>query len=366
MSWNIAGAKAIITEGFTVMSSCNYSIIVLQETWLVDPIEQGGYSRHHIGAEKLNKSGRASGGLATYISTALQVTTEQLAFSSTDLQAIKINFSFNRHAPLIIFNVYAHRRKHRKILLFKKLLQKVEEIRCANPTWDILVTGDFNSNLIYTPEPEEQLAAENAIWSVLPQSPSIQTKLDIRGKQLVEALEHLSMRVLNSRVEGDVPPSFTHHSAKIATTIDYTAVSLPLLAHVKKFKIIPTLHSDHLLQHIELAWNVPCFLPAINELGTVTSVNLNRMFWTQSSLPQLCKNIKTLLQSTARQDLSAGEVWASFLQLVPSLGSARRQAPNHNRRPQTMPPNILELRKDLRRKIRSTKDDLLHNLYVPK
>ncbi|KAJ1093591.1 hypothetical protein NDU88_006691 [Pleurodeles waltl] len=264
MSWNIAGAKAIITEGFTVMSSCNYSIIVLQETWLVDPIELGGYSLHHIGAEKSNKSGRASGGLATYISTALQVTTEQLAFSSTDLQAIKINFSFNRHAPLIIFNVYAHPRKHRKVLLFEKLLQKVEEIRCANPTWDILVTGDFNSSLIYTPELDEQLAAENAIWSVLPQLPSIQTKLDIRGKQLVEALEHLSMRVLNGRVEDDVPPSFTHHSAKSATTIDYTAVSLPLLAHVKKFKIIPTFHRDHSVQYIELAWNVPCFLPAIN------------------------------------------------------------------------------------------------------
>ncbi|KAJ1199273.1 hypothetical protein NDU88_003111 [Pleurodeles waltl] len=355
MSWNIAGAKAIITEGFTVMSSCNYSIIVLQETWLVDPIELGGYSLHHIGAEKSNKSGRASGGLATYISTALQVTTEQLAFSSIDLQAIKINFSFNRHAPLIIFNVYAHLRKHRKVLLFEKLPQKVEEIRCANPAWDILVTGDFNSNLIYTPEPDEQLAAENAIRSVLPQLPSIQMKLDIRGKQLVEALEHLSMRVLNGRVKGDAPPSFTHHSAKSATTIDYTAVSLPLLAHVKKFKILPTLHSDHWLQHIELAWNAPCFLPAINELGTVTSVNLNRFFWTEYSLPQLCKNIKTLLQSTACQDLSAGEVWDSFLQLVPSLGSARRQAPNHNRRPLTMPPNILELRKDLRRKLRSKK-----------
>ncbi|KAJ1164747.1 hypothetical protein NDU88_005181 [Pleurodeles waltl] len=202
MSWNIAGAKAIITEGFTVMSSCNYSIIVLQETWLVDPIELGGYSLHHIGAEKSNKSGRASGGLATYISTALQVTTEQLAFSSTDLQAIKINFSFNRQAPLIIFNVYAHPRKHRKVLLFETLLQKVEEIRCANLAWDILVTGDFNSNLIFTPEPDEQLAAENAIWSVLPQLPSLQMKLDIRGKQLVEALEHLSMKVLNGRVKG--------------------------------------------------------------------------------------------------------------------------------------------------------------------
>ncbi|KAJ1104927.1 hypothetical protein NDU88_002335 [Pleurodeles waltl] len=145
MSWNIAGAKAIITEGFTVMSSCNYSIIVLQETWLADPIELGGYSLHHIGAEKSNKSGRASGGLATYISTALQVTTEQLAFSSMGLQAIKIYFSFNRHAPLIIFNVYAHPRKHRKVLLFEKLLQKVEDIRCTNPAWDILVTGDFNS-----------------------------------------------------------------------------------------------------------------------------------------------------------------------------------------------------------------------------
>ncbi|KAJ1193595.1 hypothetical protein NDU88_002891 [Pleurodeles waltl] len=265
MSWNIAGAKAIITEGFTVMSSCNYSIIVLQETWLVDPIELAG-SLHHIGAEKSNKSDRASGGLATYISTALQVTTEQLAFSSTDLQAIKINFSFNRQAPLIIFNVYAHPRKHRKVLLFETLLQKVEEIRCANPAWDILVTGDFNSNLIFTPEPDEQLAAENAIWSVLPQLPSIQMKLDIRGKQLVEALEHLSMRVLNGRVKGDVPPSFTHHSTKSATTIDYTAVSLPLVAHVKKFKIIRTLHSDHSLQHIELAWNALCFLPAMNEL----------------------------------------------------------------------------------------------------
>ncbi|KAJ1162565.1 hypothetical protein NDU88_003033 [Pleurodeles waltl] len=184
MSWNIAGAKAIVTDRFKVVTSCNYSIIVLQETCLVDPIELGGYSLHHIKAEKSNKLGRPSGGLATYISTALHATTEQLAFSTTDLQAIKINFSNSHHVPLIIFNVYAHPRKHRKALLFEQLHQKVEETRCVNPTWDILVTGDFNTNLIYTPEPDDQLAAENAIWSVLPQFPSAQTKLDTRGKQL--------------------------------------------------------------------------------------------------------------------------------------------------------------------------------------
>ncbi|KAJ1082079.1 hypothetical protein NDU88_002249 [Pleurodeles waltl] len=228
MSWNIAGAKAIVTDGFKVMTSCNYSIIVLQETWLVDPIELGGYSVHNIKAVKSNKSGRPSGGLATYISTALHATIEQLAFSTTDLQAIKINFSISHHVPLIIFNVYAHPRKYRKALLFEQLLQKVEEIRCVNPTWDILVTGDFNTNLIYTPEPDDQLAAKkNAIWSVLPQLPSAETRLDIRGKQLVEALEHLSMRVLNGRVTEDLLPKPTYYSAESATTIDHTVVSLP-------------------------------------------------------------------------------------------------------------------------------------------
>ncbi|KAJ1207286.1 hypothetical protein NDU88_002677 [Pleurodeles waltl] len=351
MSWNIAGAKAIITDKFTAMTSCNYSIIVLQETWLVDPIELGGYSLHHIRADKSNKSGRPSGSLATYISTALHSTTEQLAFSTTDLQAIKINFSNNQHVPLIIFNVYAHPRKHRKVLFFEKLLHKVEEIICANPTWDILVTGDFNASLIHTPEPDEQLAAENAIWSVLPQFRSAQKRLDTRGKQLVEALEHLSMRVLNGRIKDDVPPSVTHHSVKSVTIIDYTAVSLPLLAHVSKFKIKPTLHSDHSYQHIELVWNAPGFLLATKELGIITSNNLNRLIWSESSLPRLCKNIKALLQSAVCQDLSAVEVWASFLRSVPSLGSARHQSPNHNRmRSSSLPLKILELRKELRRK----------------
>ncbi|KAJ1202837.1 hypothetical protein NDU88_006632 [Pleurodeles waltl] len=230
MSWNIEGAKAIVTDGFKVMTSCNYSIIVLQETWLVDPIELGGYSLHHIKAEKSNNSGRPSGSLATYISMALHATTEQLAFSTTDLQAIKNNFSNSHHVPLIILNVYAHPRKHRKAHLFEQLLQKVEEIRCVNPTRDILVIGNFNTNLIYTPEPDDQLAAENAIWSVLPQFPSAQTRLDTRGKQLVEALEHLSMRVLNGRVKDDLPPRPTYYSAKSATIIDHTVVSLPLLA----------------------------------------------------------------------------------------------------------------------------------------
>ncbi|KAJ1124401.1 hypothetical protein NDU88_002862 [Pleurodeles waltl] len=144
---------------------------------------------------------------------------EQLAFSKTDLQAIKINFSNNRHAPLVIFHVYAHPRKIRKVLLFDELLNKVEEIRCANPAWDILVTGDFNANLMHTPEPDEQLAAENAIWSVPLQILPAQKRLDTRGKQLVEALEHMSMRVLNGRINDDVPPSFTHHSAKSATIL---------------------------------------------------------------------------------------------------------------------------------------------------
>ncbi|KAJ1110193.1 hypothetical protein NDU88_007548 [Pleurodeles waltl] len=159
--------------------------------------------------------------------------------AAADVQAIKINFSNSHHVPLIIFNVYAHPRKYRKALLFEQLLQKVEEKRCVNPTWDVLVTSDFNTNLIYTREPDDQLAAENAIWSVLPQFPLAQTRLDIRGKQLVEALEHLSMRVLNGRVTEDLPPKPTYYSAKSATTIDHTVVSLPLLAHVSKFEIKP-------------------------------------------------------------------------------------------------------------------------------
>ncbi|KAJ1109937.1 hypothetical protein NDU88_007294 [Pleurodeles waltl] len=260
----------------------------------------GGYSLHHIKAVKSNKSGRPSGGLATYISTALHATTEQLVFSTTDLQAIKINFSNSHHVPLIILNVYAHPQKYRKAPLFEQLLQKVEEMRCVNPTCDILVTGDFNTNLIYTPEPDDQLAAENAIWSVLLQFPSAQTRLDIRGKQLVEALEHLNMRVLNGRVTEDLPPRPTYYSAKSATTIDHTVVSLPLLAHVSKFEIQTTLYSDHSFQHIELVWNAECFLSAINEVGTVTSVNLNRLIWTESSLPRLCKNIKTSINSMSR------------------------------------------------------------------
>ncbi|KAJ1115727.1 hypothetical protein NDU88_003949 [Pleurodeles waltl] len=232
------------------MTSCNYSIILLQETWLKDPIELGGYSLQHISVKKSKKLGRPSGGLATYISTALLVSTEQLAFSKTDLQAIKITFNNNQHAPLVIFNAYAHQRKNWKVLLYDELLNRVEEKGCANPAWDILVTGDFNANLMHTPEPDEQLAAENAIRSVPLQTLPAQKGLDTRGKQLVEALEHMSMRVLNGSINDDVPQSFTHHSAKSTTKIDYTAVSLPLLAHVSKFKIKPTLHSDHSFQHI--------------------------------------------------------------------------------------------------------------------
>ncbi|KAJ1198748.1 hypothetical protein NDU88_002587 [Pleurodeles waltl] len=107
---------------------------------------------------------------------------QQLAFSKTDLQAIKITFSNNQHAPLVIFNGYAHPRKNRKVLLFDELLNKVEEIRCANPALDILVTGDFNANLMHTPELDEQLAAENAIWSVPLQILPAQKRLETRGK----------------------------------------------------------------------------------------------------------------------------------------------------------------------------------------
>ncbi|KAJ1159999.1 hypothetical protein NDU88_000501 [Pleurodeles waltl] len=150
---------------------------------------------------------------------------EQLAFSKTDLQAIKITFSNNQHSLLVIFNVYAHPWKNRKVLLFDELLNKVEEIRCANPAWDILVTGDFNANLIHTPEPDEQLAAENAIWSVPLQKSPAQKRLDTRGKQLVEALEHMSMRVLNGRINDDVLPNFTHHSAVHDNNRLYSRVS---------------------------------------------------------------------------------------------------------------------------------------------
>ncbi|KAJ1175286.1 hypothetical protein NDU88_000574 [Pleurodeles waltl] len=117
-----------------------------------------------------------------YVYTVLHATTEQLGFSKNDLQAVKLIFRDNQQTPHVIFNVYAHPQKHLKTLLFEKLLNKAEEIRCAQPTLDILVTGDFNAHLIHTPEPDEQLAAENAPWSVLPQLPSIWKRSDAMGK----------------------------------------------------------------------------------------------------------------------------------------------------------------------------------------
>ena len=40
--------------------------------------------------------------------------------------------------------------------------------KTLNPCWDIIVTGDFNSNLLYSPAEDEIMSSENELWTIPP------------------------------------------------------------------------------------------------------------------------------------------------------------------------------------------------------
>lgn len=167
----------------------SYDIIVLQETWLTELIQLPGFTVHQVDAVKTSNYGRAKGGLSVYISNNFNSESEEMSTTSNNIQIIKLKFASGHW--VILFNIYAHPNAQEKLKTFKKLIQEIQEIielRYNTPTWDIVITGDFNTHLIFTPEEDDQLTVENELWSIKHQTAHQWRKPNKVGKELVTTL----------------------------------------------------------------------------------------------------------------------------------------------------------------------------------
>ncbi|KAJ1215546.1 hypothetical protein NDU88_003154 [Pleurodeles waltl] len=82
------------------------------------------------------------------------------------------------HWPLRLTIRSADKNQREKVL--------IALVEYTDPTCDIIVTGDFNANLIYTPDEDETLLAANVVWNVSPFK-----RIDYKGQS------HIMARILD-------------------------------------------------------------------------------------------------------------------------------------------------------------------------
>mgnify|MGYP002804435076 CR=1 FL=1 len=246
LSWNIAGAKTLLEHELSLEGWDAHDIILLQETWALTPLPIQGYVLHHKEATKSERSRRPTGGLAVYVAVRLAISSTQVPTTESCLQIIKLELNEGGKSHfLLIFNVYAHPSKNVKEKVLTELIERITEARSSDPRAGLIISGDFNLNLLYTPEDDEILAMENEYWAIPPQHDLEALRKNRSAEKLVTSLEHQALRVVNGRLAGDIPPRFTFHSANRRLIIDFTLLSLPLMTSIRSFSIIPTADSDH-------------------------------------------------------------------------------------------------------------------------
>ncbi|KAJ1082091.1 hypothetical protein NDU88_002261 [Pleurodeles waltl] len=116
------------------------------------------------------------------------------------LQAVKLAKYLPTSAlPLLIINVKIHSSLARKQETIDILLLFVTTQTTSNPTLLILMTGDFNMNLLQAETQDQIVEIHDHLWHI-PSFQAFTQKKDVRGRLFANDVRHLGLRSLNSLI----------------------------------------------------------------------------------------------------------------------------------------------------------------------
>ncbi|KAJ1134867.1 hypothetical protein NDU88_001313 [Pleurodeles waltl] len=180
-----------------------FDIIVVQETWALSSKPLIGFVDYSRFAHNSSISWRAKGRLAVYVSSNLTAKVTVMDIQEPWLLALHLDgWSLQMVDPLSLVNIYIGPRE--KSMMVGKLINYLQELKRDCMAANLLLTGDFSSNLLQPP-------AENhndEHGAMLDQSYPHYRRQDKIGKKLLRAYELAGLIVLNGRLLGDTPPTW--------------------------------------------------------------------------------------------------------------------------------------------------------------
>ncbi|KAJ1091720.1 hypothetical protein NDU88_004837 [Pleurodeles waltl] len=92
-SWNTHGLKNLVTDKAALSFLQQFEIVMLHETWYMEPIQISGYSGIDVSAKQPQRHGQPKGGLTSYCSTKINLVIKQIGLGIDWLLLIKIGTS---------------------------------------------------------------------------------------------------------------------------------------------------------------------------------------------------------------------------------------------------------------------------------
>ncbi|KAJ1187817.1 hypothetical protein NDU88_004587 [Pleurodeles waltl] len=111
-------------------------------------------------------------------------------------------------------NIYIPPEKVCKLEAVRQLKEKSEELLNNAPCPELILSRDFNMNLLGTELSEEAITAQNTFWQIPDEISSRFYKRDSLGKLLIKDLEAMGLRSTNGCYSTDRSPSFTYFNQK--------------------------------------------------------------------------------------------------------------------------------------------------------
>lgn len=252
----MAGIKSKLTDPSFVAYINGSHILLFQESWACEDFYLSGYKGFYLNATQNSLShGRPQGGLATFVSLAINLQAEKIDIQSSLMLIIKLQTA---EETLVVINIYLCPIYKRNLvdLRWQEIQVTLEMLFDKYPEATFLLAGDFNGRLSHT----DQILFSK--FSKYPSSPLMTTDLLPRkfkdniatyaGFKCRQTLLALNFLLLNGAVSSDYPAEFTYWSGSRASTIDFVWISPDLTPKISSFKVATRLESDHFPLEISL------------------------------------------------------------------------------------------------------------------
>uniref|UniRef100_A0A1Y1LYJ1 Reverse transcriptase domain-containing protein n=1 Tax=Photinus pyralis TaxID=7054 RepID=A0A1Y1LYJ1_PHOPY len=247
--WNLSGISNLFNLDTTQINLLKiYDIICLVETWALNesielPTAFNEYNYIASAATKEKSMGRASGGLVILYKQCIHLNTIEKTNLWVIAQAKHGNGDF-----IIMANYW----KPTADIDFctKWLDETIRSLKEEYLSSQLLIIGDFNAR-VGTMNQWEENSITNP--NVSHERSTRDSKVNRRGRKLMEIMDAYGMILLNGRTQSDTPADYTYLSETGKSVIDLVFVDDNTINNINDMTIMDPLHtSNHMLAGIDV------------------------------------------------------------------------------------------------------------------
>ena len=327
--WNVGGLMSKsynkLNDAIFLKQIEKFDIIFLAETHVghdqcIHKI--GNYYCHFVCRSASKHNNRTFGGLAMLCRIEFKPHIKILKNTKSDFQWIKLEKEFfNFDQDLFICMVYdpPENSSYSKGIDHNILDCIEKDITHYQNLGNILICGDFNARV--STEPDFIVNDDNGyiplhsnyiVDKQILSRHNMDSKLDNRGRDLLDLCVSNQLRILNGRTFGDTIGSYTCFTPNGCSTVDYVLISENILNQILYFGVsdfLPTLSDCHCL----LQWSLSarfCFKP---ENKCVKSSHVpSRYIWSEESSARFAAALNSEDIQKRLQNLTKGENLHSY------------------------------------------------------